>query len=210
MIKPWALPLIVAAIAIPIVAGFLIAGPALGLAVGALAAAAMIVIVARMRPHERIEVAASDDARHRVLVVVLAPIEDPDAASEVADSARPGGEVLVLAPALNRRLAHWASDLDDAREAAQRRLVLSLGTLAAADVDGRGRVGDTDTVQAVEDTLREFPADEAVLVTAPVERSGPVTRSLTELRTRLDLPLKLVETETGSDPSVPGQRRAHG
>ena len=116
----------------------------------------------------------------------------PDAASKVADAARPGGEVLVLAPALNRRLAHWASDLDDAREAAQRRLVLSLGTLAAADVDGRGRVGDTDAVQAVEDTLRDFPADEAVLVTAPVEGKGPA-RTLASLRARLDLPLRLIE-----------------
>jgi hypothetical protein len=193
MIKPWALPLIVGAIAIPIAVGFLIAGPALGLAIGALAGAAMIVVVARMRPHERIEVARAEDQQRRLLVVVLAAIEDPEAASKVAEAARPGGEVLVLAPALNRRLAHWASDLDDAREAAQRRLVLSLGTLAAADVDGRGRVGDTDAVQAVEDTLRDFPADEAVLVTAPVEGKGPVTRTLASLRSRLDLPLQLIE-----------------
>lgn len=193
MIKPWALPLIVGAIAVPIAVGFLVAGPALGLAVGALVGAAMLVIVVRMRPYERIEVASAEDQRHRVLVVVLAPIEDPEAASKVADVARPGGEVLVLAPALNRRLAHWASDLDSAREAAQRTLVLSLGTLAAADVDGRGRVGDTDAVQAVEDTLRDFPADEAVLVAAPVEGKGAVSRTLASLRSRLDLPLRLIE-----------------
>ena len=193
MIKPWALPLIVGAIAIPIAVGFLVAGPALGLAVGALVGAAMLVIVARMRPDERIEVARADDQRRRVLVVVLAPIEEPATASEVAAAARPGAEVLVLAPALNRRLAHWASDLDDARDAAQRRLVLSLGTLAAADVEGRGRVGDTDAVQAVEDALREFPADEAVLVSVPVEGRGPVTRTLANLRALLDLPLRLIE-----------------
>jgi hypothetical protein len=193
VIKPWALPLIVAAIAIPIVAGFMIAGPGLGLAVGALVGAAMIVLVVRMKPYERIEVARAEDQRHRVLVVVLAPIEDPQTASTVAEAARPGGEVLVLAPALNRPLAHWASDLDDARDAAQRRLVLSLGTLAAADVDGRGQVGDTDAVQAVEDTLRDFPADEAVLVAAPVEGKGPVARTLANLRSRLDLPLRLIE-----------------
>jgi hypothetical protein len=193
MIRPWALPLIVGAIAIPIVAGFLIAGPGLGLAMGALVGTTMIVVVARMRPAEGIEVARAEDQRRRVLVIVLAPIEDPEAASEVAEVARPGAEVLVLAPALNRRLAHWASDLDDAREAAQRRLVLSLGTLAAAEVDGRGTVGDTDAVQAVEDTLRDFPADEAVLVTLPVEGRGQVARTLATLRSRLDLPLRLIE-----------------
>jgi hypothetical protein len=48
-------------------------------------------------------------------------------------------------------------------------------------------------VQAVEDTLCDFPADEAVLVTAPVEGRGPVARTLATLRSRLDLPLRLVE-----------------
>jgi hypothetical protein len=193
MIRPWVLPLIVGAIAIPIVAGFMLAGPALGLAAGALVGTVMIVVVARMRPQEPIEIARAEDERRRVLVVVLAAIEDPETASEVVSVARRDSEVVVLAPALNRPLAHWASDLDDAREDAQQRLVLSLGTLATADVDGRGMVGDTDAVQAVEDTLRDFPADEAVLVTPPVEGRGPVARTLATLRSRLDLPLRLVE-----------------
>jgi hypothetical protein len=200
MIRPWVLPLIVGAIAIPIVAGFMLAGPALGLAAGALVGTVMIVVVARMRPEEPIEVARAEDERRRVLVVVLAAIEDPETASEVVSVARRDSEVVVLAPALNRRLAHWASDLDDAREDAQQRLVLSLGTLATADVDGRGMVGDTDAVQAVEDTLRDFPADEAVLVAPPVEGKGPVARTLATLRSRLDLPLRLVEVRFSASP----------
>jgi hypothetical protein len=200
MIRPWALPLIVSAIAIPIVAGFMLAGPALGLAAGALVGTVMIIVVARMRPEEPIEVARAEDERRRVLVVVLAAIEDPETASEVVSVARRDSEVVVLAPALNRLLAHWASDLDDAREDAQQRLVLSLGTLATADVDGRGLVGDTDAVQAIEDTLRDFPADEAVLVAPPVEGKGPVARTLATLRSRLDLPLRLVEVRFSASP----------
>jgi hypothetical protein len=200
MIRPWVLPLIVGAIAIPIVAGFMLAGPALGLAAGALVGTVMIIVVARMRPEEPIEVARAEDERRRVLVVVLAAIEDPETASEVVSVARRDSEVVVLAPALNRRLAHWASDLDDAREDAQQRLVLSLGTLATADVDGRGMVGDTDAVQAIEDTLRDFPADEAVLVAPPVEGKGPVARTLATLRSRLDLPLRLVEVRFSASP----------
>lgn len=200
MIRPWALPLIVSAIAIPIVAGFMLAGPALGLAAGALVGTVMIIVVARMRPEEPIEVARAEDERRRVLVVVLAAIEDPETASEVVSVARRDSEVVVLAPALNRRLAHWASDLDAAREDAQQRLVLSLGTLATADVDGRGMVGDTDAVQAIEDTLRDFPADEAVLVAPPVEGKGPVARTLATLRSRLDLPLRLVEVRFSASP----------
>jgi hypothetical protein len=200
MIRPWVLPLIVGAIAIPIVAGFMLAGPALGLAAGALVGTVMIVVVARMRPQQPIEVARAEDERRRVLVVVLAAIEDPETASEVVSVARRDSEVVVLAPALNRPLAHWASDLDDAREDAQQRLVLSLGTLATADVDGRGMVGDTDAVQAVEDTLRDFPADEAVLVAPPVEGKGSVARTLATLRARLDLPLRLVEVRFSASP----------
>jgi hypothetical protein len=193
MIRAWLIPLIVVAIVVPIIAGFAVAGPALGTALGALAVAVLLFVVARMRPERSIEVAASPDARHRLLVVALVAIEEPAAAAAVARAAVPGGDVLVLAPAFNRALDHWADDLDRAREQAQQRLVLTLGTLAAAGVEARGAVGDADPVQAVEDTLREFSADEAVLVAAPVEAKGAGARTLAELRARLELPLRLVE-----------------
>jgi hypothetical protein len=195
VIKPWAIPVVVAALTVPIAAGFVVAGPGLGVAVGALVAAALVVTAVRMRPREQIEVAPSTDPLCRVLVIALAPIEDPTAASEVSEVAGRQGEVLVLAPAVNRPLAHWATDLGDAREAAQERLVLSLGTLAAAHLEARGKVGDSDAVQAVEDTLRDYSADQAILVTAPLEEKGIGARTLTELRSRLDLPLRLIEVQ---------------
>jgi hypothetical protein len=194
MIRAWLLPLIVLAIAVPIAAGFLIAGPGLGVAVGAFVGAALVIVVARMRPETRIEVARAADHRHRLLVVALVAIEEPAAAAAIAQSAVGGTDVLVLAPAFNRALDHWADDLSRAREGAQQRLVLSLGTLAAAGVEARGSVGDADPVQAVEDSLRAFAADEAIVVAEPVEGKGEGARTLTELRARLDLPLRLVET----------------
>ncbi len=193
MIRSWLLPLIVFAITVPIAAGFLIAGPGLGVAVGALVGATLLVVVARMRPERGIEVATAADQRYRLLVVALVAIEEPAAAAEIARMTVPGTAVLVLAPAFNRALDHWADDLGRAREQAQRRLVLSLGSLAAAGVDARGSVGDSDPVQAVEDSLREFAADEAILVAEPVEGKGPGARTLAELRARLDLPLRLIE-----------------
>jgi len=193
MIRAWLLPLIVLAIAVPIAAGFLVAGPGLGTALGALAVAVLLVAVARMRPEHRIEVAAAADHRFRLLVIALVAIEEPAVAAAVAQSAATGGEVLVLAPAFNTGLAHWADDLGGAREAAQRRLVLSLGTLAAAGIEARGSVGDSDPVQAIEDALREFAADEAIVVAEPVEGRGAGARTLAELRSRLDLPSRLVE-----------------
>src|SRR3954454_10988201 len=59
-----------------------------------------------------------------------------------------GGEVLVVAPALNSRLRHWMSDVDAARRAAEERLAVCLKRLRAAGVSARGEVGDSDPMQA--------------------------------------------------------------
>ena len=89
--------------------------------------------------------------------------------------------VSAVAPAINAPVAHWLSDLRKARFDAQRRLAVSLASLAAAHVDARGQVGDSDPVQAVEDTLRTFPAQEVVFVTASDRQS-----QVEEVRRRLD------------------------
>src|SRR5919109_3557367 len=69
-------------------------------------------------------------------------------------------EVLVVTPALNSPLKHWASDEDEARAAAQSRLEASLARLRQAGVDARGEVGDGEPPPAVEGALRAFGAGE--------------------------------------------------
>jgi len=191
-IKPWLLPLIVIVLIVPATAGFLVAGPGLGLAIGALVAAAVVVAAVLIRPDEPIEVARSGDRLRRLLLVVIEPLDEPAAVETVRAAAQAAGaesEVLVMAPALNTPLAHWASDLGRSRLDAQRKLVLTIGALAAAEVEARGRVGDPDPLQAVEDTLREFAADE-VIVVLPEDSNRRATRELVgELRRRLDLPV---------------------
>jgi hypothetical protein len=198
-LKPWLLPFIILAIALPIVAAFEFTGPGGGLAVGAIAAATILVLAARATFDEPIEVAAAPEDRFTMLVVVTTPLEDPGLAGAIgeiaaagAKSTRPGSyekpDVLVLAPATNSRFAHWLSDLRKARFDAQRRLTLSLATLATQDVDAHGEVGDSDTVQAVEDTLRSFPAQEVVFVTRPGGQG-----EVGEVRRRLDRPVRVLE-----------------
>lgn len=198
-LKPWLLPLIVVAIALPIVAAFEFTGPGGGLAVGAIAAATILFLAARATFDEPIEVASAPADRFTMLVVVTTPLEDPaqvgaigEIAAAGAKSTRPGAEqkpeVLLLAPATNSAFAHWLSDLRKARFDAQRRLTLSLAALATVDVDARGAVGDSDTVQAVEDTLRSFPAQEVVFVTRGGARSD-----VGEVRRRLDRPVRVLE-----------------
>lgn len=195
VLRPWTLPLIVVALIAPAVAAFSLVGPQLGLAVGALTVAGVVAIAVRARYEEEIEVAASPDARYRVLVVTTAPIEDPRTIERVAAIAAEGDalgtsggepELLVLVPVQPSRLERWATDVEGARDAARRALVVTLASLAAAGLDASGKVGDEDPVQAIEDELHTFAAREVVLLDGP----GIGPEQVQEIRRRLDRPVR--------------------
>lgn len=184
---PWKLPLLVAAIAVPIAFAFYFGGPAVGVAAGALVAVAIVYAAVRQRPRGAIGSADTEPGRRRVLIVLGDPLEDPAAVEQVVDAVK--GEdpatVLVLSPARIGFLDRWASDVEGARRDAQRRLVISVAALAAAGIEAEARVGDEDLVQAVEDQIGTFPATEVVLVTAPDEDGGAAAAAADELRARL-------------------------
>jgi hypothetical protein len=99
-------------------------------------------------------------------------------------------EVLVVTPALNSPLRHWASDEDEARAAAQRRLDASLARLRDAGIPARGEVGDGEPLQAIEDALRTFGADEIIISTHPEGRSHWLERGVvTGARERFAVPI---------------------
>ena len=184
----WKLPLIVCAITLPILAGFLTAGPALGVAVGAAAVLALLVIAARQRPLGPIG-ELPEDGRHHLLLVVAGPVEEPGDVRRirVAAGLEPGAdaEVRVLAPARIGFLDRWASDVEGARQEAQRNLVATVAALAKDGIDAEARVGDEDFVQAVEDQLQSYPADEVVLVSVDDAGSDAAEPAVEELRSRL-------------------------
>jgi len=197
MLKSWMLPLIVLAIAVPIVFAFVVVGPALGAAVGALAAVAIAVVAIRARPEEPIEVARGGDGPRRVLVVLSVPVDEPAAVEEIAremdiDDSGTDTEVVVLAPARSSFLDRWASDVRKSREQAQRDLVITIASLAKADVDAEASVGDGDLVQATEDRLRDFAADEVILTTGTLERDPDGVAAAEQLRERLPIPFRRV------------------
>ena len=130
------------------------------------------------------------DDTHRLLVVANETVGGRELLDLVRRRARPGTSVLVLSPALNSRVRTWTSDEDGAREAAQVRLDASIEQLAAVGVQAQGEIGDGDPVQAVEDALRSFPADEIVLSTHPPGRSHWLERGVVlAVRERFDLPV---------------------
>jgi hypothetical protein len=195
---PWKLPLIVAAIAVPIVAAFALGGGGAGVAVGALGAAALVVVAARQRPRAAILSAESEDGRRHVLIVVTCPVEEPAAVAEIAQAAgldrgAEGEDVLVLAPAKIGFLDRWASDVEGARRQAQQNLVATVAALAKAGIAAEARVGDEDVVQAVEDQLQSFPAGEVVLVGNGSEDGDAADAAATELRSRLQAEFRRIE-----------------
>lgn len=193
---PWKLPLIVAAIAVPIAVAFLAGGPAVGVAAGALVAVAIVVVAVRQRPDDAIGPADGSSGDRRVLVVVGDPLEDAEAIEETAAALKGGSpaEVMVLAPARIGFLDRWASDVEAARRDAQRRLVISVASLATAGIQAEARVGDEDVVQAVEDQLGSFPASEVILVSADGEENKAAAAAADELRARLRVPFRWVAT----------------
>ena len=99
-------------------------------------------------------------------------------------------EVLVVTPALNSPLRHWASDEDGARAAASRRLEQSLARLHDLGIDARGEVGDADPLQAMEDAMRTFGADEIIISTHPEGRSHWLERGVVSAaRERFAVPI---------------------
>jgi hypothetical protein len=108
--------------------------------------------------------------------------------------------VLVVTPALNTHLRHWASDEDNARVEAQKRLDASLDRLQAAGIDAKGEVGDAEPVQAMEDALRLFGADEIIISTHPEGRSHWLEKGIVETaRERFAVPITHVVVDLAAE-----------
>jgi len=73
--------------------------------------------------------------------------------------------VMVIAPAVERTaLRHALGDVDAAAREARDRLEISLAELRAAGISAMGEVGDSDPLIAAKDALRQYPADEVLIV----------------------------------------------
>jgi hypothetical protein len=189
-VAPWKLPLLVFAIVVPIVVGTLLGGPGVGLALAALAAVAIVYWAVQMRPRGGIGEAPDAQVRRRLLVVVSRAVEDEATTMAIAveagiDGSRDLAEVMVLAPLRIGFLDRWASDLEPAREEAQKSLVISVASLARVGVVAEARVGDEDIVQAVEDQVGSYAATEVILVTASDEDDPDAADAADELARRL-------------------------
>jgi hypothetical protein len=184
----------------------------LGLAVFALLTALAVgwIIRARREPPQMTgPIRRSAPGERRILVVANETVGGRPLREEI--ERRSEGyrtQVLVVSPALNSPLRHWVSDEDQARAAAQERLSRSLARLGEEGVDARGEVGDGEPLQAIEDALRSFGADEIIISTHPEGRSQWLERGVvTGARTRFDVPITHVVVDLEAERE---EVRPHG
>ena len=153
------------------------------------------------RPIQTAPARRSGAGERRILVVANETVGGAtlrDRIRERSEGVR--AEVLVVAPALNTPIRHWASDEDSARATAESRLEESLERLRAGGVDARGEVGDSEPLQAIEDALRTFGADEIIISTHPEGRSQWLERGVvTAARERFAVPITHVVVDLDAD-----------
>ena len=186
----------------------LLGGPWLGVPVWIAATAAAAFLYLRPRRARRsirtapAHVGGPDE--WRILVLANETLTFTRLAEEIERAAAGRStRVLVVCPALTSAVRHWASDVDGGREQAERRLDESLNLLRAAGIDAQGEIGDDDPLQAIEDALRTFGADEIVVATHPEESATWLERRVVErARERFALPIAhvVIDAEAGARP----------
>jgi hypothetical protein len=190
-----------------IVVAALAIGPWAGTIVFLALTAAGVVYVVRARraePPRTITARRGAANVHRILVIANETVGGARLQEEVhRRSEGKKEEVLVICPALNSPLKHWASDEDGARADAQDRLNASLARLRQQGIDAKGEIGDAEPLQAMEDALRLFGADEIIISTHPEGRSHWLEKGIVQgARERFAVPITHVvvdlEAERGA------------
>lgn len=137
-----------------------------------------------------------DDGVHRVLLIAddtCAPEKLGAAIAAHGDGDRTA--VHVIAPALGSRTARWTGD-EHAYANAKQHLGETLKALADLHVDADGHVGPHDPLQAADDGLREFAADEVVFAVHPAGDANWLESGVVDAaRTRYPIPVSELAVE---------------
>jgi hypothetical protein len=131
---------------------------------------------------------ASPGTRH-VLVVANEALAGEALCGRILEG---GGQVDidVLAPVLTSRVHLQVTDIDTEIGEARRRLECSLAWARDHGISAHGEVGDASATTGIEDELRDFGADEVIVVTHPRDRENWQERGeLERLRRELDVPV---------------------
>jgi membrane protein implicated in regulation of membrane protease activity len=165
-----------------------------GVAVFAVLTVVAVLWIVRARrepPVRRAPQQQSAPGERRILVIANETVGGESLREEIRRRAEDYDErVRVICPAVMSAVKFFASDEDAARAKAQDRLDHSLSRLREIGVNCEGEVGDADPLQAIEDALRTFGADEIIISTHPEGRSHWLERGVVRgARERFDVPI---------------------
>jgi hypothetical protein len=142
---------------------------------------------------------ASAGERH-VLVIANETLSGAELRERILGPDGERTEIDILAPVLTSQLHYGVSDIDREIEQARTRMERSLAWARMQGIVARGEVGDPSPTTAIEDELRDFGADEVIVVTHHGARETWQERGeLERLRRELDVPVThIVVGEAGA------------
>lgn len=133
----------------------------------------------------------------RILALVSEPVSGEALEQVVGPERAQAAEVLVVAPALNTRTRFMFSDTDEAIGRAEEVQEETVERMDEQGVDAAGDTGESDPLQAIEDALQTFEADEIVLFTHPEGRRNWLEEGLVEeAEGRFDRPVRHLVVES--------------
>jgi hypothetical protein len=132
----------------------------------------------------------------RILALVSEPVSGEALERAVGPEPAQNAEVLVVAPALNTRTRFLFSDPDPAIERAEAVQEETVERMVEEGVDAAGDTGESDPLQAIDDALQTFEADEIVLFTHPGGQRNWLEEGLVEeAEDRFDRPVRHLVVE---------------
>lgn len=134
---------------------------------------------------------AVPSTRWRVLVVANRTLQGDELVAKLRRRGGRDSELRIVAPIVVSRAHYFASDVDSELEEAHERLAAAVAWAHAEGFHASGTVGDPNAaLGAIEDELRQFPADEVLICTYPPGRSNWLeTGIVARLCEELDIPV---------------------
>jgi hypothetical protein len=124
----------------------------------------------------------------RVLVVANTSIPEAELRERVRTHAGEEAQLLVVAPASKISKLDWLTNAEDDARAEAARRAEEVAEAVPGDVETR--VGDSDPVNAIEDALRDFQAEELIVITRPDEKAAWLEEGSGEaVQNRFSLPV---------------------
>ncbi len=127
----------------------------------------------------------------RLLVVTTVAMDESLLREQVrARTGGAGAEVRVVAAAAHVSPLQWLASDEDAARAEAAEVADATAGAVQEEAKVETEVGDPDPVQAIEDALRTFPADEVVVVTGAGEDAAWLEKDAgAEARERFGIPV---------------------